>query len=160
MPDIHFQQLMCHLHSVSWWPHWSLFCIDLKGENLRNFWREITCNIAKNYKNSLLIFLGKCADRSLISARPLCPFDHASNRSWMISLGNSFSPDSRILLMLEENLGSMSKVLGYPNPLVSSMNWIGDSLSEAFTGRTQVLVLKKKVSLSLSLENDSLWALW
>ena len=36
----------------------------------------------KNYKlNSPLRFLGKCVGGSLISARPLCPVDNASDQS-------------------------------------------------------------------------------
>ena len=36
--------------------------------------------IKKNYKNSLLKFLRKCVDRSLVSARTLYPFDDVNDR--------------------------------------------------------------------------------
>ena len=65
------------------------FPLIVKGKTYKKIQRKIIINKIKNYKCSLLRFLEKYADRNMISTQPLCPFDHASNRSWMLSSGNS-----------------------------------------------------------------------
>ena len=90
--------------------HW--FC---KEENLQNIRRELQVIKRKFIRTPFLEFLRRCADRSLVNARPLYPFDHANNQISDLPPGNSFSSGSRIPLNQGEVLINLDE-LGCCNP--------------------------------------------